>query len=407
MEFAGHSEFDFIVSEFKPITKVGFMKASLLLLFIAVSSPSAWAQESVQKLESPEVTTLSTSTDELPKPGLLRDIKVSGRVSLLTTQATKAITYRDLKTTGADDASQNASGSERTTAANIRYLSASSAVSWNANHETAFGLIKSLSSEEDRNVTTPFGVSFTMPGDIVFLRQTYLFTPNYSVSVQGGYTDIAEYRDPSFAFNYVSTEELGWAPRWGISASAPATPASYDNGLITKTALRMGIAYRAVSWGTFTNVSFNQGIYKDTQVLGKAHGVTAASARPPGGGGGPGGPGGPPGGFRPTFEPIDLLLSEAEVRRTSTNAGIYFHATPKIRLMSSMGVSRVDTYKGNELWLSAAKPIGVQYRMGPLEANADVLYFSDVKKYKSLTLPENLSIGVNVAFNFGDRPIRR
>lgn len=347
----------------------------------------------------------ATVIAEPPASGFFKNIKLSGRVSLLTSQSTKPITYRDLKTTGTDDATPQSgsggsgSGSERTTAANLSYFSASTAVNWNSAHETSFHFTHSLSSLEDRSIQTPFGAKFAMPGDIVGVRQAYYFTSEYSASLSGGYTDITEYRDPSLGVNYTSLETSGFAPRWGLSASVPTTPGSYKNGLITKAMARVGFSYNSIRWRTFGSLSFNQGFYKDLEVLKNSRGMSASSAARS--------PGGPPAGTRPTFEQIDVLLSEAELSRTATTAGVFYHATSRIKLSSSIGLAKVDTIKGNELWLTALKPLGLQYRLGPLEASANVLYYSDITKYKSPVMPENLNVGLNIAYNFGERPTRR
>lgn len=97
----------------------------------------------------------------------------------------------------------------------------------------------------------------------------------------------------------------------------------------------------------------------------------------------------------------DYVTREREYDRTTSSIGISFQPSEHWRFGSGAGVTYVETWGQNTIWLTNARAFTAAYNFGKMEVGSDVSLYSDIHKYQHPSLPSLLSIGFHLSYMMG------
>lgn len=395
------------------------------VLFLLSTNLATAAPESVgdaRARASPPDGAISGRLDTLPPPP-----KFFAKVSYVTSRA-PGKDFRSFQQQNGDDAGNVNMNS---TLPNLNYVSASAMVSPGERHHFMLGGTQSLDSSASRQIGGPGMPPMPLPGSIA--AAMYSFDITRQISLQAGevYVDAFGFTDPLFGSSYRAGNPEGLLSVSGIGFSAPLSPRSREDHLLSQLTLRTAIAQ---SLGLFTvsgHVTYARAIYKSgadvPEVMGPdgtlakgspstAPGPNAPPAPPPGspppGAPGPARPATPGGSPPPlnvlqpdpnALEIADLVMRERIIDRTNVGAGISLR--PKTwRFSSGAGATYVQTARQHAIWLTTARVLGISYGFGQAEAGIDAQIYSDIHRYDHPSLPKLWNVGMHLSYLFGPEP---
>lgn len=314
------------------------------------------------------------------------------KVSVFSSRSSQKSDYRSLKTTGLDE---GGGVSERTVLPNQSFVSAFGMIQPFEKHQLLFGALQSVDSEERRQVPTPFGSKFTLPGRISVARYRYLLSEEFSLSAGAVHVDTFGYSDPFLGIGYRVAREGGWIHRAEWKLSAPVNRTSRADGLLTRGVLRADTLLRHGFFVTSGGLSHSRPFYRDSSRLDRPSGLSSKGSTVVG---------------RnsvmaaPKISELDLLLMQRENSRSSAHIGTGFQASKKWRLSTSANVAYLTTFQRGHLWVTGFKPINAIFTDKNLEIGAGLGLLSDIQKYRRPSLPKDWNVGLNVSYSLGVSP---
>ena len=329
-------------------------------------------------------------------------VKASLRMSLVSSVAGKKNDLRTLKSTGTDD---SGSMNENSTLPNLSYFSGFGVFRFKEKHKFLVAALQSLDGAVDRTLATPFGRDFTIPGQILAARYSYVLTRELNVNAGLAYVDVFGVSDPTLGMGYrvSGPGHTGWSGRLGLKFSVPMTDRSRAEQLITRATMRSAVFFQQAHWEGHGSLSHSRPFYP--------HGVTPVSrmgssnANSVSSGGHGSGHGSGQGGMAGmgSLDPVDLVLAERETNRTTAGLGGSYSLTDSFEIGAGAGLTLLETAKRSSIWLTNLRPLGLTYYFRNWEAGTNVNLFSDVAEYQHPSFPRLWAVDFRLSYTFGER----
>lgn len=340
-----------------------------LFFVIALSAALVSAQETMTTT-APEYSVLDNS---------------SFRFMYLTSRPTQTLDYRNLRNLSSDD---TGSMSESIVLPNLNYVSALGIVPFTKNQRLVFIGLQSMDSKEARTIATPF-MDFEIPGSIAALAYKYKFDNGFYGDVKSIYVQSFGVLDPSLGVGYENRQMIGWSQRASLSGTVTATDRSRAEELATRATARMGASYGWMKWRVDAGVAQTQSIYQhgarrvpELTPDQLAMMMKMMMSKP---------------------DPLDMVLAEKEIQRTSAAIGASYFASENLRVGSGISVARAYTDNKTEIWMNSLRVANVSYSVDRLEVGADLSVLSDVRDYDAIKSPQLWNAGVRVGYVFGNQ----
>jgi hypothetical protein len=305
------------------------------------------------------------------------------RFSVLSSRSGNKGDFRSFRTSGSDDGSV----SEQTTLPNLSFVAAFGSVNLARSHQLMVAAMQGINKEEDKRVATPFGANIQLPSRIALARYRYLLNENLSFSASMMHVDTFGYMDPNLGVQHKNMRSWG-ALTSDLQLSAPVTEKSRADQLYTRATARLSAMHRYEKFTNFGRLSHSRPFYRDPENLDKP--VSNARSGPSS--------------ARPTSLPaeVDLVLMQRETSRSIFSLGSAYQLTDRFRFSSSGNLILLTTLKNEEIWLSTFRPLGATYSKNSWEVSLNFGLTSDVRKYKSPSLPSQWIVSGGMSYFFGE-----
>lgn len=357
----------------------------------------------------------AVSAAEASSPGRTR---LFARLSYLTSMA-GGTDYRSFRSSSADE---TGGLSDSATMPGLHYVSARLGAQLWRDHLLSFSTLQNLDSAERRKEIVGRGGRGSRLGRQTFsARYGYSLSRAFSLSA-GQSLQGEKFSDPSLGLAYRNRGDGSFGHRLGLTLSAPLSERSRKQRLITRATARASATLElAGPWQASAGVSYSRPFHERAHELPPMRGrddddelssglvanaePTELASRPRRGRGNRGVGGGEAAGTgsAPSApQEADLVLREREVDRTTASVGLGFRPTDRWKLATGAGVTYVQTARQKAVWMTSARVLAASYTYGKMEAGADLKLFSDVRKYRHVSLPSLWSAGVQLSFLFGD-----
>lgn len=366
------------------------MRSSLcrvsLFLVVGLSAIVASAEE-MKASQNPEMkASQAPETMTMQAPEEHRFLQESSfRLIYLTSRPGKELDYRNLRNLSSDE---TGSMSESIVLPNLNYMTALGVVPVTKNHRLFFIGLQSLDSKADRTVVTPF-MDFEIPGSIAALGYKYKLDNGFYADAKSIYVQGFGVLDPYFGVGYENRQHMGWSQRASLQGSVPTTTSSRAEELATRATARAGVSYGTMKWRMDGGVAQTQSFYQ--------HGsrrvpeltpeqlsmmMKMMMSRP---------------------DPLDLVLTEKELQRTSAALGASYFVNESLRLGTGVSVARAYTDKKTEIWMNSVRVVNVAYAYDRFEVGGDISVISDVRDYDAIKAPQLWTAGVRAGYVFGNQ----
>lgn len=354
------------------------MKTFIFLPIVFVSLTS-WSQ------------TLGQSTEIVKEVTPARRGKSLFKLGISSSTTDKKVDLRSMKTGGSDE-------SESTTVPNLTYTSLLGVVPIQETTSLTVMGFQSVNPVEDRTFSTSGGRQVVLPGQTAGLKLEQSLTKATSLDVKVVYVDTYGITDPSMGFSYFPKISDEWTNKQMISLSAPTSEKSKKDKLSTRLFLRTQWGYMQPRGMVSFGLSHVHLFFKEPPQATGGPRVSSSGSR------------GVPGtGLPPVFSmnEVDLILMSKEEQRTSANFGYVHFINRKMTLGASLGATLAETVSHKQLWYTNARVADFTYRDEPWEAGASLSYTSDIEKFKSVSLPNQLNAGIRFSYFYGNPDLAR
>ncbi len=402
----------------------------LVAVYLASSTARADDVPAAERVPAPSpapAASAPTGTSEASTaeaPPIPRKLRYKANLTYSTSRTAESDT-RSFRGSAVDDTGAVGTGS---TLPNMNYINAGFSVAALRNQSFGLSTLQNIDSPAYRasHLTGPGG---NMNG-IYSAHYGYRFSPTMNASIGETYVSGRKWADPALSFSYRARmfDEQGLSPRLGLGLTLPTTEKSHNDRLITQATARTGLTYVAGRWTSSGSLAYSRPIYQHPGKLSpymfggpqasQSNAGQNPAAVPQGLHHGHGHHGAPPvspndatpgstastdpNAGLPPPNPEDVVMAERTQARTTAGMGITYRATDKLRLGTGAGLSYVETFRNESMWITNIRVASAAYSFWKMEAGSNVDLYSTMAKYQHASLPTMMAVGFHLSYFMGE-----
>ncbi|MGZ3686226.1 MAG: hypothetical protein ACXVCI_20400, partial [Bdellovibrionota bacterium] len=226
----------------------------LIVLILFNHSTARAADSNASGLPPPPELTSSSRFSELPP----RPPRFIAKITYLTSRA-PGKDFRSFQQQNGDDAGNM---TENSTLPNLNYVSLHAMYAPLPRHHFMMGGTQSLDPPSRRTIKGPGGRGLPLPGSLAALMYSFDLKENFSLQAGEVYVDAFGFTDPIAGISYHTILPSTMMANTGLSLSAPVSPMSRRDQLVTQAMIRGALTKRFGLVTISGHVTYSRPIYQ-------------------------------------------------------------------------------------------------------------------------------------------------